>query len=84
MSVIDRKSFIPVIEKDPKRQDPEVLEKKPQRRFTTKHKFGILAEVGTCAKTRWYRCSSAKRRPLLFSTLLQKACKKKQETWRCI
>ena len=43
-------ALIPMIDKEPKRPDPEVLETKPRRRFTAKYKAGILAEVDACTK----------------------------------
>lgn len=42
--------YNPVTEKEPKRPDPEVLEKKPRRRFTAKYKLSILAEISSCSK----------------------------------
>jgi transposase-like protein len=47
---VDQLTRIPVTEKEPNRQDPEVLEKKPRRRFTAKYKLRILAEVDACTK----------------------------------
>lgn len=47
---LEQPKLVPVTEKELKRPDPEVLEKKPRRRFTAKYKLSILAEVGTCTK----------------------------------
>lgn len=43
-------SQVSMTDKEPKRPDPEVLEKKPRRRFTTKYKLSILVEVDACSK----------------------------------
>jgi transposase len=45
---LEHPSLITVTERQPNRPDPEVLEKKPRRRFTAKYKLRILAEVDTC------------------------------------
>lgn len=34
----------------PKRPDPEVLEKKPRRRFTARYKLGVLVEIDSCTQ----------------------------------
>jgi len=47
---VEQPTRIPVTEKEPNRPDPEVLEKKPRRRFTAKYKLRILAEVDACTK----------------------------------
>ncbi len=46
---LEQPTLIPVTEKEPNRPDPEVLEKKPRRRFTAKYKLRILAEVDACS-----------------------------------
>ncbi len=38
-------ALIPVIDKEPKRPDPEVLEAKPRRRFTAKYKLRISKNI---------------------------------------
>ena len=47
---LEQPTLITVTEKEPKRPDPEVLEKRSRRRFTAKYKLRILAEVDTCTK----------------------------------
>ncbi len=47
---LEQPKLVPVTEKELNRPDPEVLEKKPRRRFTAKYKLSILAEVDTCTK----------------------------------
>lgn len=45
---LEQPTLIPMTEKEPNRPDPEVLEKKPRRRFTAKYKLRILSEVDAC------------------------------------
>lgn len=47
---LDQPPLIPVTDKKANRPNPEVLEKKPRRRFTAKYKLSILAEIETCTK----------------------------------
>jgi transposase len=46
----EQPTLITVTNKEPNRPNPEVLEKKPRRRFTAKYKLSILAEVDTFTK----------------------------------
>ena len=44
-----QKQPVPLTDSTPKRPDPEVLEKKPRRRFTAQYKARILAEIDACS-----------------------------------
>ncbi len=47
---LEQPTLTPVTKRETNRPDPEVLEKKPRRRFTARYKLRILAEVDSCTK----------------------------------